>query len=339
MVRCLAAVKVLGGQLLEAPCHPSRLGHTPALASKRSSKSEPVRTALSHEPTLPMRAVSRRTGLTADTLRVWERRHGVVVPSRTDGNARRYSEADVQRLLALRDAVAQGRNISDLARLSEEDLAEVSSAEPPRSDAAGLVARYLEALHRYDVAAAQELLSRCALLAPRALVLEIALPILSAIGDGWASERVSIGEEHIASIQLRNLLSSATNVLRAPSDAEGVLFAAPSGHQHELGVAMAATLALAHGVRPIVMGADTPIEQVVRAARGSHARLAVLGISRRMDRKERETLRSDLEQVPATLEIWIGGVEPASSFPERVRVFPSLEDFEHAMALRAGPRR
>ena len=38
----------------------------------------------------PMRVVARLTGLPADTIRAWEKRYGVVRPSRTDGRARRY---------------------------------------------------------------------------------------------------------------------------------------------------------------------------------------------------------------------------------------------------------
>src|SRR5918993_350259 len=45
--------------------------------------------------------VSRRTGVTVPTLRAWERRYGLLVPVRTAGGHRRYSDDDVRRVLAV----------------------------------------------------------------------------------------------------------------------------------------------------------------------------------------------------------------------------------------------
>ena len=74
------------------------------------------------EPVFPMRVVTRMTGLSADVVRAWERRYGAIEPGRTDGNARRYSHADIARLTRLRDAVSQGHSIGEVSRLSNEAL-------------------------------------------------------------------------------------------------------------------------------------------------------------------------------------------------------------------------
>ena len=212
-----------------------------------------------------MRTVMRRTGLTADTIRVWERRYGVVVPLRTGGNARRYSESDVQRLLSLREGVASGRSIGELARLSIDDLASLASVSPQAAhgESTSLVARYLDALRAFDVSTAEDLLSRCLLLAPSALVFEVAVPVLRALGNGWENGSVSIAEEHLATFQLRTLFAAALGGKRAARGAPAVVFAAPEGHAHELGVLMAATLALEHGLRPVCLGANTPTAELV----------------------------------------------------------------------------
>ena len=52
----------------------------------------------------PIRAVSKLTGISVDTLRAWERRYAVVDPER-DERGRLYSDADVERLRLLRQAV------------------------------------------------------------------------------------------------------------------------------------------------------------------------------------------------------------------------------------------
>lgn len=70
----------------------------------------------------PIRVVEQRTGLTAATLRAWERRYGVVEPTRSDGGHRLYSDDDVYRLRALVRAVEGGRSIGQVAALTTDEV-------------------------------------------------------------------------------------------------------------------------------------------------------------------------------------------------------------------------
>jgi MerR family transcriptional regulator, light-induced transcriptional regulator len=69
-------------------------------------------------------AVSRLTGVPADTLRVWERRYGVVAPVRTDSGTRLYGPDDVSRLTLIKRLVDRGDAISSVANLTLEQLRE-----------------------------------------------------------------------------------------------------------------------------------------------------------------------------------------------------------------------
>lgn len=69
-------------------------------------------------------AVSRLTGIPADTLRVWERRYEVVTPTRTPSGTRLYSARDVARLGLIKQLVDRGDAISSVARLSLDQLRE-----------------------------------------------------------------------------------------------------------------------------------------------------------------------------------------------------------------------
>ena len=76
----------------------------------------------SDKPRHPIGVVSQRTGLPQDVLRAWERRYAAVVPQRTPTGRRLYTDLDIQRLRLLRDAVAGGRRISDVANLGVAEL-------------------------------------------------------------------------------------------------------------------------------------------------------------------------------------------------------------------------
>lgn len=49
-------------------------------------------------------------------LRVYERR-GLLEPGRTPGGTRRYSRADIRRLLRIRDLLAEGLNLAGIERV------------------------------------------------------------------------------------------------------------------------------------------------------------------------------------------------------------------------------
>ncbi|MES9972026.1 MAG: MerR family transcriptional regulator [Candidatus Thiodiazotropha sp.] len=67
-------------------------------------------------------AVSRLTGVAQDTLRAWERRYSVVVPTRTEAGRRVYTQSDIARLSLIKQLVDQGDTISSLANLSLQEL-------------------------------------------------------------------------------------------------------------------------------------------------------------------------------------------------------------------------
>ena len=67
-------------------------------------------------------AVSRLTGLTDHTIRVWERRYSAVVAARAPNGRRQYTEADVQKLGLLKALTDRGISISHIAGDSVDEL-------------------------------------------------------------------------------------------------------------------------------------------------------------------------------------------------------------------------
>src|SRR3954471_5204668 len=81
-------------------------------------------------PRYPVRLVAARTGLSAHVLRAWERRYGVVSPTRSEGGQRLYSDLDIERLLRLRRLAERGHSISRIATLELSELVELEKATP-----------------------------------------------------------------------------------------------------------------------------------------------------------------------------------------------------------------
>ena len=65
--------------------------------------------------------VSRKTGLSAATLRLWEDQYGLLAPARSPGGTRLYSESDVERALYVRQLVRErGYALGAIAAIIDE---------------------------------------------------------------------------------------------------------------------------------------------------------------------------------------------------------------------------
>ncbi len=79
---------------------------------------------------------ARLAGLPVTTLRVWERRYGVVAAPKTDSGQRLYTPADVRRLALLRALSDRGHAIGTIATLPLDDLQGLAATMPVQSAAA-----------------------------------------------------------------------------------------------------------------------------------------------------------------------------------------------------------
>jgi DNA-binding transcriptional MerR regulator len=293
-------------------------------------------TDLDGEPTYSLGAVTRLTGLSPHVLRAWERRYGVVRPLRTPGGTRRYREVDVLRLRRLRDAVAAGHPIGEVAGLSEPELARRLELEP-----AGLpqpaLAPILTAIEQMDGAEAERLLgAQLSTLGGPRFVRLVASPLLTAVGERWANGRLCVASEHLASTVLRSLLGPLVRPTRSGAQSPPIVFATPPGERHELGALMAAIAAAEAGGHPVYLGPDLPVDEVVRAASMLEARAVALGVCHLDGIDHAASLRALRASLPDSVEIWVGGrAAVAMALPEGVALVDHPSDLDHKVALLA----
>jgi DNA-binding transcriptional MerR regulator/methylmalonyl-CoA mutase cobalamin-binding subunit len=250
-------------------------------------------------PRYPVRLVSVRTGLSPHVLRAWERRYGVVSPTRTEGGQRLYSDLDVERLVRLRRLTDRGHAIrriatlplAQLARMDEEAAAEQdrdASLEGPAAGAdeaiqvrAGKVhdaiAAAMQATARLDAVELQAVLERAAVtLGVPVFIDEVVAPTLARIGHGWAERRVSVAQEHMATAVFRRVLGWLYRVYEVRDAAPRLVVATPPRQVHELGALMVAASAAAEGWSVTYLGADLPVADLVTASRATAARAVAI---------------------------------------------------------------
>lgn len=94
---------------------------------------------LMQQDLFPIREVSRLTGVNAVTLRAWERRYGLIQPTRTDSGHRLYSQADIDDIRRILGWLERGVAVSKVASILARDHALAGQAGAAM-DAWGLAA-------------------------------------------------------------------------------------------------------------------------------------------------------------------------------------------------------
>lgn len=282
--------------------------------------------------------VARMTGLSAHTIRVWERRYAVVTPDRADGGDRRFSDADVTRLRLLKRLTDAGHSIGNVAHLPDDELRALTHTDPfpaldPSPDALRIRERFLDAILSLDTPFAEQLLSRAAIvLSPRELVYQVVGPLLEEIGERWESGELRVAHEHAATSLLRNLLGQLIRLHVPEVDAPTAIAATPPGERHELGALMAAMLAAVQGWRVVYLGADLPLDELLHGVRRTRAETLLLSIVSGPDGVP-ELLGAIRAEVPERVRILVGGGAAPTHVPAGVERVAGLEELEQTLRL------
>ena len=207
--------------------------------------------------------LSRRVGVPVESLRAWERRYGLLAPSRTPGGFRLYGEDDVARVLAMRAHLNAGVSAAEAARLALAEEVAVAAAPAAVADASELVA----ALDRFDETGAQRAFDRLlAALTLDVVLRDVLVPYLHDLGERWEYGQATVAQEHFASNLLRGRLMALARVWDRGGGPRALL-ACAEGELHDLPLLAFGLVLREHGWRISYLGADTPVASVVEAAR------------------------------------------------------------------------
>lgn len=261
---------------------------------------------MSEQAQLRIGELARRTGVATGLLRAWERRYGLLAPTRTAAGYRLYSDGDVRRIRRMRELLGTGLSAAEAAReaLAEPAVPAAPGDVAPESASAAL----RQAIERLDDAAAHTAFDR--LLADYSLdaVLEgVVLPLLRELGDSWARGEVSTAHEHFASNVLRGRLLGLARGWDRGVGPRAVL-ACPPGERHDLGLLIFGLALREHGWRITFLGADTPSESLTETVQRLAPEALVLAVT---DRARLEAVAETVEALAGATTVWVGGAGAA----------------------------
>jgi DNA-binding transcriptional MerR regulator len=252
--------------------------------------------------------VSRRTGISRNTLLAWERRYGVPAPKRDPNGYRSYSETDIDLLLRIQGHLERGHQISEAIALVQEEGA-IGITPPARDEETLAALREALGAHllAFDRPGAEKVRQRMLLLPFRLCIEEIYLPLLREVGDRWHAGEVTVAQEHFTSAYCREQLIAILHSLGAGRQgSRHAVCAGFPGEQHELGLLAVAVKLVLHGWRVSYLGADLPAEELAEVV--GDADLLCQSIVRRVEDGELTAYAHDLRtRLPARTAIALGG--------------------------------
>jgi DNA-binding transcriptional MerR regulator/methylmalonyl-CoA mutase cobalamin-binding subunit len=288
--------------------------------------------------TLSIAAVERDTGLSKDTLRVWERRYGFPMPRRDAFGERCYGTDEVDKLRLVKRLMDGGHRPGKIVHRSSAELQELAqalappAASPPCADLDG----YLNLLKTHRVDELRRSLSQELVRVGLArFVAESIAPLTVLVGECWARGSIEIFEEHLFTELVQVLLRNAINQIPEPGGRPDILLTTFPQEPHGLGLLMAEALFSLDGCKCVSLGVQTPIWDIARAAQAQRVDIVALSFSPVVNGHQLiEGLIELTHRLGPSVEIWAGGTHPLLKRrpPLNVRTLSGLADLHLAVA-------
>lgn len=220
--------------------------------------------------------LERLSGVKAHTIRIWEKRFGLITPHRTETNIRYYDDTQLKKILNVATLSAVGFKISKIAAMSEQELRiqikESQQHELSDSRFDFYVNDFIGAMLDFNEQYFNELFAEVVeKFGVQSAMINILYPFLFKTGVLWRVDEAIPVQEHFASMLIRrNLFLLIGNLPTPKNKSKKFLLFLPSNEWHEIGLLFAEYIIRYHGLETINLGQHVPyvdLEHVIVKAK------------------------------------------------------------------------
>jgi len=210
--------------------------------------------------------LERISGVKAHTIRIWEKRYGIVSPQRTDSNIRFYCDTEVKKLMNISILLNHGYKISKLAGFDSEELSrkvlEVSMISNGHDTQ---IENLVMAMIEMDEAKFEKLLNQSIIKEGfENTVFKLLYPFFERIGVLWQAGSINPAHEHFITNLVKQKIYVAIDSIPVPAghEVKKFLLFLPEWDLHELGLLVYNYIIKSRGYKIIYLGANVPEEDV-----------------------------------------------------------------------------
>jgi MerR family transcriptional regulator, light-induced transcriptional regulator len=270
------------------------------------------------------------TGIKAHTIRIWEKRYGILLPDRTSTKIRTYSDAELVFLLNISLLNKNGVKISHIANMSQREIIEKAEELTNTTIENTSIDQFIvalidmnEQLFRHTL---NELVEKHGMVATYQFHL---IPFLERIGVMWLAGTINAAQEHFMSNLIRQKIIYETELLPTPkNNAEKVILFLPEHEWHELSILLYHFFLRSKGVYTIYLGQSLPYDSLIECVQHIQPKKIVTSWLTAVDEKYIINYFKRLT-VETNAKILCGGyqiLQFKESIPEKATVFHNMEE-------------
>jgi DNA-binding transcriptional MerR regulator/methylmalonyl-CoA mutase cobalamin-binding subunit len=275
------------------------------------------------------------SGIKSHTLRIWEQRYGIIVPKRTESNIRYYDDDDLKHILNISILNRQGIKISEIARMSKEEITEAilkcsgHSSENFDSHVKGLISAMLS----FDEYGFHKILTTNVIqVGLEQTMLNIVFPFLSEVGLLWQIGSIHPSHEHFASNIVKQKLYVAIdgNVGRYAENRKRFLLFLPEHEQHSIGLLFANYILRSRGQDVLYLGQEVPLVDLKDAFTDNEPDYVLTQLTAAHLNVDKQRFVDEISAYWGKAQLILSGGQFLNAdlkLPENARVIKRIEDF------------
>jgi len=211
--------------------------------------------------------VEKLCGIKAHTLRIWEKRYGIIQPRRTDTNIRYYLDEDLQKILNISLLNRNGYKISKIAKMTDGEIKNiVSELSDVTLESEDNLDALMHAMLELDEFKFNKILDHnIAQKGFEVTMDEIVYPMMEKLSMMWLAGSIKgVHENFVANVIRRKTIVAIDQSSREyNADAAKCLIYLPENETHELSLLFLHFLLKDAGINVINLGAGIPKAEFV----------------------------------------------------------------------------
>lgn len=285
--------------------------------------------------TYSIKDIETMSGIKAHTIRMWERRFGLVIPKRTDTNIRYYSDEDLRDILNISILNQNGLKISKIAKLNKDELREKVTNLLGSSNKYGHVidSMLLSMIEIDETAFNKSFTDAWQEYGFETLFEDIVYPFLERIGILWQTKTVTPAQEHFIANLLRQKIITAIEKETSyeKNDENKIIFFLPEGELHELGLLYYSYIARKKGFEVVYLGASVPLQDLKEVQKVTKANAFFSAYLTAIDKQELENMFVYFREAFSNLPFYVTGMqirELDPTLPDNFFAITTASDFK-----------
>ncbi|MBX7124387.1 MAG: MerR family transcriptional regulator [Cyclobacteriaceae bacterium] len=229
-----------------------------------------------------IRDLEQLSGIKAHTIRIWEKRHQLISPQRTDTNIRLYSDEDLKRIINISLLNTRGFKISKIASMSDGEIhQQVTLLSEQHEEAEIHIDQLIIAMVELDEEKFEKILLTLILRYKlERTITEIIYPFMEKIGVLWQTGNILPAQEHfIANLIRQKLIVAIDAIPFPPASAHRLMLFLPEKEQHEIALLFFHYIAKKEGYRTYYLGQSVPFDDLVSVYNTHHPSVMITNIT------------------------------------------------------------